>query len=118
MEFKYDEQADAIYISLSYKPYAYGMDLDDERRVDYDADNMPIGVELLCVSAGVNLDGLPFADEIAGVLEANGVETYKLTKREGYSGTVFDVNLISPSTSDTAEPTIDLKKKEEVEVTA
>ena len=35
MEFKYDAQADAIYIYLSDKPYAYGKDLDDERRIDY-----------------------------------------------------------------------------------
>ena len=71
MEFKHDAQADAIYISLSNKPYAYGKDLDDERRIDYAADNTPIGVELLCVSKGVNLDGLPCKDEIAEILKAN-----------------------------------------------
>lgn len=71
MEFKHDAQADAIYIYLSNKPYAYGKDLDDERRIDYASDNTPIGVELLCVSKGVNLDGLPCKDEIADILKAN-----------------------------------------------
>ncbi len=71
MEFKRDTEADAVYISLSSKPYAYGKDLDDERRIDYAADDTPIGVELLCVSRGVKLDGLPRKDEIAEVLKAN-----------------------------------------------
>ena len=71
MKSKYDAEADAIYIYLSEKPYAYGTDLDDERRIDYASDNTPIGVELLCVSKGVNLDGLPHVDEIAKLLEAN-----------------------------------------------
>ncbi len=71
MEFKHDAQADAIYISFNNKPYAYGKDLDDERRIDYASDHTPIGVELLCISKGVNLDGLPRKDEIAEVLKAN-----------------------------------------------
>jgi len=71
MKFKHDAQADAIYIYLSSKPYAYGKDLDDERRIDFASDNTPIGVELLCVSNGVNLDGLPCKDEIAEILKAN-----------------------------------------------
>lgn len=69
MELKHDKQADAIYIYLSDKPYSYGKDLDDERRVDYASDNTPIGVELLNVSKGVNLDGLPRRAEIAKVLK-------------------------------------------------
>ncbi len=71
MKFKRDVEADAIYISLSNKPYAYGKDLDDERRIDYAADSTPIGVELLCVSKGVNLDGLPRKEEIAEFLKTN-----------------------------------------------
>ncbi|MCL0046453.1 DUF2283 domain-containing protein [Dehalococcoidales bacterium] len=71
MKFKYDAEADAIYIYFSEKPYAYGTDLDDERRIDYASNNTPIGVELLCVSDGVNLDGLPCKDEIAEILKAN-----------------------------------------------
>ena len=59
LQFEYDPDVDAAYIQLSDAPYAYGTDLDDARRVDYAADGTPRGVELLYVSAGVQLDGLP-----------------------------------------------------------
>ena len=77
MKSKYDAEADAIYIYLSDKPYAYGKDLDDERRVDYASDNTPIGVELLCVRKGVNVDGLPQMDEIAKTISSQGIKVYK-----------------------------------------
>lgn len=90
MEFKHDVQADAVYIYLSDKPYAYGKDLDDERRIDYASDSTLIGVELLCVSDGVNLDGLPCIDEIAEILEAEGIKIYVIGRQpsitwQGYS---------------------------------
>jgi uncharacterized protein YuzE len=56
MRIKYDRTADAVYVYLSNKKYAYGKDLDDSRRVDYAADDTPIGIELLCVTKGVNSD--------------------------------------------------------------
>lgn len=76
MELKYDQQADAIYIYLSRKPYACGRDLDDQRRVDYAADNTPIGIELLGVSSGVDTEGLPYAEEVAELLEKEGIVVY------------------------------------------
>ena len=111
MEFKHDAEADAIYISLSNKPYAYGKDLDDLRRIDYDAEDNPRGVELLCVSEGVNLNSLPYAGEIAEVLEANRIKTYTIVAEQGYSGLVFNVNLTVPETGEAAKP------REEVTVT-
>ena len=50
MEIKYDRKADAIYIKLTNMTYAYGKDLDNERRVDYDIDGNVIGIELLCIT--------------------------------------------------------------------
>lgn len=101
MKFKHDAQADAAYIYLSDKPYVYGRDLDDERRIDYASDNTPIGVELLNVSKGVNLDSLPYVDEIAEVIEAEGIKIYEMI-RYSYptsesSSIVFDVKLASPA---------------------
>ncbi len=101
MEFKYDQEADAIYFYFNSKPYAYGKELDDERRIDFSHDNIPIGVELLCISKGVNLGGLPYADEIALILKANGIMIYTLEPRyiqttQGYSDMVFSVELSSP----------------------
>lgn len=79
--YKRDAEANAIYIYFSKKPYAYGIDLDNERRIDYAADNTPIGVELLNVSHGVNLDGLPNPDEIARILNAEGIRSYVIQSR-------------------------------------
>lgn len=76
MHIKYDKQADAVYILLSNKPYAYGKDLDNERRIDYDADGNPRGVELLCVSTGVITDDLPNRVEIERALESKGIRAY------------------------------------------
>ncbi len=101
MEFKRDVEADAIYIHLSNKPYAYGKDLDDERRIDYASDNTPIGVELLNVSKGVNLDGLPHIDEIAEAVETEKIKIYEMIKysypTSENSSIVFDVKLASPA---------------------
>ncbi len=124
MKSKYDPEADAIYVYLSDKPYAYGTDLDDERRIDYASDHTPRGVELLCVSDGVNLDGLPRIDEIAEVLEAEGIKIYVMGQRpsitwQGYSN-VFNwqdhLNMFNV-TEGTEKHTSRLKKeKEEVTV--
>jgi len=82
MEHTYDQEADAIYITLRSEPYAYGIDLDDERRIDYASDHQEIGVELLSVSRGVNLYGLPFVDETVSVLNNYGISTYRLISSE------------------------------------
>jgi uncharacterized protein YuzE len=70
---EYDRGADAVYIYLRDAPYAYGTDLDDERRIDFAPDGTPRGIELLSVSHGVNLDGLPQREVIAALLEAESV---------------------------------------------
>jgi len=76
MEIRYDKKADAIYIVLSNKPYAYGKDLDEERRIDYDKDNNPRGIELLCVSTGVITDDLPEQALVEKLLSDKGIKTY------------------------------------------
>ena len=70
---RHDPEADAIYIKLSEAPYHHGRDLDTVRTIDYAADGSPSGVELLCVSRGVDLRDLPRADEIADALRPLGV---------------------------------------------
>lgn len=76
MEIRQDIKADAIYILFNDKPYAYGKDLDEERRIDYDVDNKPRGIELLCVSGGVITDDLPFRAEVEKMLEERGIDAY------------------------------------------
>ena len=68
MLIQYDREADAIYIKLKQGRYAYGKELDDLRRVDYDLIDAPIGIELLCVSHGIDTRDLPKRKEIEGLL--------------------------------------------------
>lgn len=76
MKVKYDKKADAIYIYLSNEPYAYGKNLDHERRIDYDANDEPIGIELLCVSDGVITDDLPNRAEVERALDDRGIKVF------------------------------------------
>ena len=76
MRFEYDEVASALYVYLEDKPYAYGTDLDHERRIDYAADGTPIGLELSCVRSGVNVDSLPSGPEIVKILRELDIPLY------------------------------------------
>ncbi len=76
MRIRYDRKADAIYILLSAEPYAYGKDLDEERRIDYDAEGNPRGIELLCVSTGVVTEDLPNRAEVERILGHKGIKVY------------------------------------------
>ncbi|GAH94949.1 unnamed protein product [marine sediment metagenome] len=76
MRMEYDKEADAIYIYLGDAPYSRGKNLDNERRIDYDAKGIPIGVELLCVSTGVITDDLPNRVEIEHALDDKGIKVY------------------------------------------
>lgn len=65
MQVSYDTEADAIYVRFR-EPHGTVRteSLDDLRLIDHDDDGV-IGVELLAVSRGLNLTGLPEADRIA-----------------------------------------------------
>ncbi len=76
MKLEYDKEANAIYIYIKKAPYSYGENLDIERRIDYDADGNPIGIELLCVSTGVNTDNLPYKTEVEKLLGDRGIKIY------------------------------------------
>ncbi|MBV8527992.1 MAG: DUF2283 domain-containing protein [Candidatus Dormibacteraeota bacterium] len=78
----YDTRADAIYVHLTSADgtAAATTELGDGRNVDYDADGEPIGVELLAVSRGVDLAGLPHAADIAVLLRGlTTIRTRRLT---------------------------------------
>jgi uncharacterized protein YuzE len=76
VKVKFDGEADAVYVTLSPKPYAFGEDLDHERRIDYAADGTPIGIEFTCVSEGVSLDDVPFKEEIARLLARESIKVF------------------------------------------
>ncbi|MDP2931260.1 MAG: DUF2283 domain-containing protein [Chloroflexota bacterium] len=123
MKYKYDQEADAIYIHINAKPYAYGKDLDEERRIDYASDSTPIGVELLNVSKGVKLDGLPCLNEVADMLVSEGIKFY-LTQYSYYmtiTGSpndyyrkpfnTFEVRLASPAMIERDKHSVGIKEE-------
>lgn len=73
LRYTYDRKADAVYIYFSDSPYAGGKDLDEERRIDYDINNNPVGLEIICVSQGVNLDNVPHASEVEKILARENI---------------------------------------------
>lgn len=73
---EYDPDADAAYITFRDAPWDHMDILDDYRNIDYAPDGEPVGVELLYVSKGVNLDGLPRAREIARLLETQHIKIF------------------------------------------
>jgi hypothetical protein len=73
MQLEHDLQADAVYITLRDEAYSWGQDFDHRRRVDFGADNTPIGIELLLVSKGVDVTDLPEREAIIGLLHDRGI---------------------------------------------
>jgi uncharacterized protein YuzE len=68
---EYDSEADAIYITLREPEGAVETEFVDEARyVDYDEAGNVVGIELLGVSQGIDLSGLPEAADLAKALNA------------------------------------------------
>ncbi len=72
----YDPDADAIYIGLQDLPYAFGEDIDHERRIDYAEGGLPIGIEILCASGGVDTHGLPYEDAVSRLVEEHAFKVF------------------------------------------
>lgn len=58
----YDPEADAIYIKFTEMPFHEYEEIDSSRGIDVDITGKIIGLEILGVSHGIDLDGIP--DEI------------------------------------------------------
>jgi uncharacterized protein YuzE len=71
MQVSYDNEADALSIRLRE---AVGRvrtrRIDEQRLLDYDEHGDLVGIEILFVSRGVNLEGLPEAARIAEVMRS------------------------------------------------
>jgi uncharacterized protein YuzE len=76
LRVEYDPAVDALAIDFpGFGPGASVrmVRLDRDRVLDYDAEGRLVAIELLNVSQGVNLDGLPAADVVRRSLELVGV---------------------------------------------
>ncbi len=71
MHLDYDRESDALYITFREETQGAVVthELDERRFIDRD-DLGDVGVEILDVSLGVDLTGLPRRDEIAALLNA------------------------------------------------
>lgn len=76
LKHTYDSAADAIYIYLSDAPVKYTKELDESRLLDYSEEDVPVGIDLLNVSQGVETDGLPKQAKVEKVLESLGIKMF------------------------------------------
>jgi hypothetical protein len=68
-------QADAIYVQISDEAIGYSKELDVNRVVDYTLNpGKPVGIDLLCVSEGVKLAGLPEVKGLESALKGLGIK--------------------------------------------
>jgi hypothetical protein len=75
---KPEKRADALYIRLNFeKPQKYTRRLNRRRVVNYAEDGTPVRVELLFVSKGVDVTGLPEPDLIARILAEHKVKVLR-----------------------------------------
>ena len=72
----YDSAVHAIYIYLSDDPVKYTKELDENRLLDYSAEDVPVGIDLLDVSNGVDPDGLPEQAKVEKLLESLGIKMF------------------------------------------
>ena len=71
MNIRYDSDADALYIKFREPAGKVETEfIDVSRYVDYDEHDNVVGVEILDVTMGIDLTGLPEAERIAEALRA------------------------------------------------
>ncbi len=77
MRLEHDQEADAVYVWLREGVRrAFGNRLDDARYIDFGEDNLPIGVELLGVSRGVETEDLPEREAIERLLGERHIKVF------------------------------------------
>jgi hypothetical protein len=68
---KFDPEGDTLVISFfHYEGRARGKRVDEYRTIMVHEHDEPVSVELYFVNKGINLNGLPCAEEIAAALKA------------------------------------------------
>ncbi len=73
-----DPKADAVYITLLEEPIGYSKELDSNRIIDCTLNpGKPVGIDLLSVSQGVKLAGLPEAERVEKILIGLGIKVIK-----------------------------------------
>lgn len=64
VQYQSDAISDALYVTLADKKVAFTREIDSNRFIDYAEDGSAVGIDILEVSAGVELSDLPHSEEI------------------------------------------------------
>ena len=70
---RYDREVDVLYVDLRDRgpaDVAHTVELGGGRQVDYDNDGNVLGVEFLAAGRGVDLEGVPQAEEVREALHS------------------------------------------------
>ena len=71
MYLRFDPEADVLFVTLrDPEGDTAGDRLDERRIVHYDERDRPVAIELLFVSRGIDLEGLPEADRISAAIRS------------------------------------------------
>lgn len=73
---RHDPESDALYVYLRAGEVARTKAIDDLRMVDIAEDGTVLGIEFLDVSAGVELDDVPFRPTIAELIQPFGFKVF------------------------------------------
>jgi uncharacterized protein YuzE len=74
----HDKAAEVMYVRLRKHAYDHGINLDSERRVDYDAHGKATGILVLHSRRdGVNLDNVPHPRLITRLLRDRGIAVFR-----------------------------------------
>ena len=72
-EVSFDVEADVLYVRLSGAEVRKTVALSDLRLIDYAEDRSVIGIEFVGASAGVDLEDVPFAPDVARAIGDSGL---------------------------------------------
>ncbi len=67
-----DREADCLYVTFADTEVARTARLDELRMIDYASDGTVVGVEFVGVSGGIDLQGMPHAEEIDRLISDSG----------------------------------------------
>jgi hypothetical protein len=73
LRIEHDRGSGCVYVHLGSGEYAWTERLDQERAIDWDRAGEPLGLDFMNAAAGVDLSGIPYADEVAEALKRRGI---------------------------------------------
>jgi uncharacterized protein YuzE len=83
MRTEYDKEHDAAYFAFSSAAAVRQERLSNLRVIDYGADGAVVGVEFVSPSGGMDLTGVPRANEIAQAARELGLPVRRIARAAG-----------------------------------